>query len=54
MDQVEDDYRFTYKGEIIASTSEAEFVGKINSILKFSRVFVIKSGSQKTFLNPTF
>ena len=54
MDQVEDDYRFTYKGEIITSTSEAEFVGKINSILKFSRVFVIKSGSQKTFLNPTF
>ena len=49
LDQVENEYRFTYKDEIIACTSENEFVEKINSILKFSKVLRIKSDDQNHF-----
>ena len=40
LDQIQNDLRFTYKGQIIQSLNELEFVNKINAILGFQNVYI--------------
>lgn len=47
MDHMVNDYRFTYKKQIIASTSKNEFVRKIANILQLPRVFISESPESK-------
>lgn len=43
LDHVENEYRFTYKEQIINCINEVEFVNKIADILKIKRVYISKS-----------
>lgn len=44
---VDDGYRFTYRGELITSSCENEFVGKISEILEIKDVFLSHSEDSK-------
>ena len=43
LDHVENDYRFTYKGEVVACCDEEEFVDKVSRILGVFSVYVSRS-----------
>lgn len=43
LDHIKDEYRFTYKGEIIYSNNEEDFIEKISSILNISNLLISHS-----------
>lgn len=47
LDQVQDDFRFTYKGSQYQCTDQFAFIYGINSILKFNHVYSSKSDKSK-------
>jgi len=49
LDHMKNDYRFTHKGEIVASTSEEEFIKVISNILGIYILFINDSPDSKTF-----
>lgn len=49
LDHVVDEYRFTYKGELIYSKNEREFIKKISNILNIRNILTNNSPDSKTF-----
>jgi adenylosuccinate synthase len=49
LDHIVDEYRFTYKGEIIYSVNEDEFIKKISNILRINNILINNSPDSKTF-----
>lgn len=47
LDHIIDDYRFTYKNEIITSSDENDFVKKVSGILNIKNVLISKSDESK-------
>jgi adenylosuccinate synthase len=50
LDYVENDYQFTYKGEIISSLNEGEFINKISKILNINNVYISKTNESKNII----
>uniref|UniRef100_A0A6M3JW66 Putative adenylosuccinate synthase n=1 Tax=viral metagenome TaxID=1070528 RepID=A0A6M3JW66_9ZZZZ len=50
LDHIVNEYRFTYKGEIIYSNSTREFVNKIIDILKIYDVYISESNNSKNII----
>jgi len=47
LDHVQDEYRFTYKGEITNCLNKAEFIDRISILLGFENVYVSESNESK-------
>ena len=47
LDHVENEWRFTYKKQIVHSLTESDFINKIGRILGFERIYISKSDEYK-------
>jgi adenylosuccinate synthase len=47
LDHIKNEYRFTYKDEIINCFDENEFIGKISSILKIKNIYLSRNADSK-------
>jgi adenylosuccinate synthase len=47
LDQIKNEYRFTYNGEIIGCSSEREFVSTISEILNIYNVYLSRGSESK-------
>jgi adenylosuccinate synthase len=50
LDHIVDEYRFTYKNEIIVSSNEDDFIRKISNILNIKHVLISKSDESKNII----
>jgi hypothetical protein len=50
LDHVNDEHRFTYKGEILYCSNENEFINKIADILKIQDIYISRSNESKNII----
>jgi hypothetical protein len=49
LDHIENEYRFTYKDEIITCNNETEFVVKVAEILNLNKILISSNEDSKNF-----
>lgn len=54
LDHVENEWRFTYKGQIVHCTDETDFIKQISDILGISSVFISKSPESKNIVRASW